>query len=71
MPVSSKVGAATLAAAIASVLVWLAKAYGGIDIPDAVQGAIVVILTLATGWLVPEQAPSPSAVATVKRQHLA
>lgn len=67
---STKVTAATLAAAISSVLVWLLKSYGGVEVPDAVQGAIVVILTLATGYLVPEQSPAPSAFAAVRRKGL-
>jgi hypothetical protein len=63
---STKVTAATIAAAVSTVLVWLLHSYASVTVPDAVQGAIVVLLTLLAGYLVPEQNPSPSGVAAVR-----
>lgn len=65
---SNKVTAATIAAALATILVWALQTYAHTAIPEAVQGAIVVLLTLIVSYLVPEGNPAPSAVATVRRQ---
>lgn len=51
-PVASKVIGSTLGAALATVAIWLIEF--GVAIPDAVEGALVVIFTFAVGWWVPE-----------------
>jgi hypothetical protein len=48
--VSPKVTASALAAAIVSILVWVAST-AGIDLPIAVQGALMVIVVFAAGYL--------------------
>jgi hypothetical protein len=49
--ISPKVTAATLAAAIVTLVVWLAS-LAGVDIPEVAQGAIVTILVAIAGYLV-------------------
>jgi hypothetical protein len=49
--ISPKVTAATLAAAIVTLVVWLAS-LAGITIPEVAQGAIVTILVAIAGYLV-------------------
>lgn len=66
---STKVSAATLAAALGTIVVWVLKHYANVEISDAVTGAIVVILTLLCGYLIPEQNPAPSAVDRVLEDH--
>ena len=51
-PVASKVVASTLGAAVGILLTWLLGFV--VPVPDAVQGAIVTVVTFALGWLVPE-----------------
>ena len=51
MHISPKVTAATLAAAIVTLVVWLAS-LAGVDIPEVAQGAIVTILVALAGYLV-------------------
>lgn len=48
--VSPKVVASTLAAAIVTIIVWIAAA-AGITIPVEVQGAITTILVFVAGYL--------------------
>lgn len=48
--ISPKVTSSTLAAAIVSILVWIASA-AGIDLPIEVQGAILVIVVFLAGYL--------------------
>lgn len=48
--VSPKVIAATLAAAIVTILVWIANA-AGISVPVEVQGAVTTILVFVAGYL--------------------
>jgi hypothetical protein len=48
--VSPKVIAATLAAAIVTILVWIATA-AGISVPVEVQGAVTTILVFVAGYL--------------------
>lgn len=50
-PVSPKVAAASAAAAIGVILAWLAS-LGGLDVPEAVEGAVVVLLTFGAGYVV-------------------
>ena len=48
--ISPKVTAATLAAAIVTLVVWLAS-LAGVDIPEVAQGAIVTILVAIAGYV--------------------
>lgn len=48
--VSPKVTASALAAAVISILVWAAQ-QAGIDLPVVVQGALMVIVVFAAGYL--------------------
>jgi len=48
--ISPKVVAATLAAAVATILVW-GISQAGVDVPEPVAGAIVVVLTFLAGYL--------------------
>jgi uncharacterized membrane protein YhhN len=50
MSVSPKVVAATIAAAVVTILVWVATS-AGLDVPVAVQGAVTTILVFAAGYL--------------------
>lgn len=47
---SPKVVASTLAAAIVTILVWIATA-AGVEVPTEVQGAIITILVFLAGYL--------------------
>jgi len=49
--ISPKVTAATLAAAIVTLVVWLAS-LAGVTIPEVAQGAIITILVALAGYLV-------------------
>jgi hypothetical protein len=51
MSISPKVTAATLAAALVTIIVWGAG-YAGVDIPEVVQGALITIIVAAAGYLV-------------------
>ena len=51
MQISPKVTAATLAAAIVTLVVWLAG-LAGVDIPEVAQGAIITIIVALAGYLV-------------------
>jgi hypothetical protein len=53
--ISPKVTAATIAAALVTILVWIASAVG-VSVPTEVQGAAIVILVAAAGYLVPDPA---------------
>lgn len=48
--ISSKVVASTLAAAIVTILVWIATS-AGVDVPVEVQGAVTTILVFVAGYL--------------------
>jgi hypothetical protein len=48
--ISPKVTASALAAAVVSILVWIAST-AGVDLPVAVQGALMVIVVFAAGYL--------------------
>lgn len=63
---STKVGAAAIGAALATIIVWAAKQWGGIEVPDPVTAALALILGAALGFIVPEQNPSPSMVQAVR-----
>ena len=49
--ISPKVTAATLAAAIVTLIVWGAS-LAGVTIPEVAQGAIITILVAAAGYIV-------------------
>ena len=44
-------GAATLGAAVGTIIVWLGTLWG-LEVPQPVEGAIIVILTALGGWIV-------------------
>jgi len=47
---SPKVVASTLAAAIVTIIVWVASA-AGVNVPTEVQGAIITILVFVAGYV--------------------
>ena len=49
----NKVTASAAAGAVTAIVIWLLGAYAGIQIPDTVQSALIVLVTLAIGWLTP------------------
>jgi hypothetical protein len=51
MQISPKVTAATLAAAIVTLAVWLAG-IAGVEIPEVAQGALITIIVAIAGYLV-------------------
>lgn len=50
-PISPKVTAAAVAAAVATIIVWVLGAFAGVDVPGVVEGALVVLLTFGAGYL--------------------
>jgi hypothetical protein len=54
-PGNSKAIAAVLAGAVTTVLVWGIHQFGGIAIPDYVQGSITTIISTAAVYFVPHQ----------------
>lgn len=52
-PVASKVYAGGFGGAVAVVIVWLVS-LAGIEVPNELSGAIVVIIGQLTAWFVPE-----------------
>ena len=63
---STKVGAAALGAALATILVWAIKQFGAVEIPDPVTAAIALVIGALLGYIVPEENPSPSMVTAVR-----
>lgn len=53
--ISPKVTAATIAAALVTILVWVASLLG-VDVPAEAQGAVTVLLVAVIGYLVPDPA---------------
>ena len=51
MSISPKVTAATIAAALVTIIVWVASA-AGVNVPLEVQGAVTTILVFVAGYLV-------------------
>jgi type IV secretory pathway VirB2 component (pilin) len=51
--ISPKVTAATIAAALVTVIVWVAAA-AGVSVPLEVQGAVTTILVAVAGYFVPD-----------------
>lgn len=58
--ISNKVTAATIAAAVVTILVWLAS-LADVHIPSEVQGAATVVLVAAAGYVVTDPARIPDA----------
>jgi hypothetical protein len=58
-PISPKVSAAALAAAVATIIVWLVS-MTGLAVPVPVEGAFVVLLTFGAGYLVEDPLRTPS-----------
>ena len=57
-PVASKVIGSTLGSAVGTIAVWLIGF--GVEVPETVAGAIVVVFTFAIGWVIPEKRyPAP------------
>ena len=54
MKPSVKIGSAALAAALSVVLVW-AVSLAGVDVPALVASAFTTILSVGTGYMVPEK----------------
>lgn len=50
-----KVTAAALGAALATIAVWAAHAFAGVDVPPGVEGALAVVLGFVCGYLVRER----------------
>jgi hypothetical protein len=63
---STKISAATIAGAIGSILVWLLHDYAGVNMPDGVAAAVVLLISVLIAYFVPETNPSPSAVEAVR-----
>ena len=55
--ISPKVTAAALAAALTTIICWIAS-LAGVEIPTVVQGAIITILVAAAGYVVRDPARS-------------
>lgn len=53
--ISPKVTAATIAAAVVTLIVWAATS-AGVDVPVEAQGALTTILVAIAGYLVPDPA---------------
>jgi uncharacterized protein YcfJ len=50
--ISPKVAAASVGAAIGSILIWGFETGTGVDVPTLVEGAVAVLLTFGLGYLV-------------------
>ena len=57
--VSPKVIGSTIAAAVVTILVWIAGMFG-LDVPDGVQVATTTILVFVAGYWVTDPARGPS-----------
>jgi hypothetical protein len=49
----AKVSGGALAGALATLLTWLVREFGGVDIPGEVQAAVAVIIGHAVSYLIP------------------
>lgn len=59
LPASTSI--ALVAGALASIIVWTAKQFGGVEIPDAIRDAIIVLLTAAGAHFTTDTPPAPVA----------
>lgn len=67
MTPSTKVTAATAAAALTTLLLFVAQSQGWIgDVPAGLEVAVTTLLTLAAGYFIRERNPSPSTIEAVK-----
>lgn len=51
-----KVVAGSLSAAISTIVLWALKEFIGIEIPDAIQAAVLTVVVFVVGYLVPPSA---------------
>lgn len=51
----AKVTAAAVAGAIVVILTWLLDAYAGVTLPDQVQSALTLLISLAAAYFTPLQ----------------
>jgi hypothetical protein len=56
MKPTNKVIAGVLAGAVTTIGAWAARAFGGVELPGEVQGAITVVITFAVQYMVPDAA---------------
>lgn len=63
MKPTNKVMAGVIAGATVTILAWVSKAYGGVELPAEVQGAATVLITAIVQYVVPDApiaaAPAP------------
>ena len=52
---TSQANMAAGAIAVTTILAWIVKQFGGIEIPGEVQGAITGVLSWAAVWLMPKE----------------
>jgi hypothetical protein len=57
---STKVTAATLAAAVSTIIFALIDWLTTVEVPLAVSGAVTTVLALILGYFIPETNPAPS-----------
>ena len=50
-----KVSAAALGGALATVVVWALQAFGGVEVPPGVEGAVAVIIATLAGYVIREE----------------
>lgn len=50
-----KVNVGVIAGAIATIIVWASKAFGGVEVPAEIAVALTAIITFATQYLTPEK----------------
>lgn len=53
MKISPKVSLSVLAAAVVTILVWVAG-FAGIEVPEVVQGALITIIVGVVGYATPD-----------------
>ncbi len=56
--ISTKVAAATLGGAVATIGIWGIEAGFGIDLPQLVEGAITTLVVFAAGWIPKDRLPT-------------
>lgn len=56
--ISTKVAAATLGGAVATIAIWGIEAGTGIDIPQLVEGAVTTILVFVAGYIPRDRLPA-------------
>lgn len=66
MTPSTKVTAATAAAAVSAIAIWVAQSQGWVsDVPTGIEVAFTTLLTLVAGYVVKERNPSTSTIEAV------